>query len=461
MVNLKRVRNLRKGNPGKGPVLYWMSRDQRVQDNWALAYVVECAENYEQTLIVVFTLIDALLGATWRQSDFMIKALRKVEKKLNDLNIPFIVLKGEPADTLPHFIEKHHICHMVTDFDPLRIKQQWISQLIKKIRIETDEVDAHNIVPCWQASDKEEYSAYTIRPKISRMLPEFLDGFPPLIRQRNVTQGFRNNWEALAVALSVDHSVQPVDGLIPGEDAAIAVMERFLNEKLGNYGQKRNDPNAEGTSGLSPYIRFGHIAAQRIALEVLKNFPRNPDADAFLEELIIRKELADNFCYYNPDYDRVAGFRQWARMSLDHHRNDRRAYVYTPEQFEKAATHDDLWNAAQLQMVHTGMMHNYMRMYWAKKILEWTRTPEEAYGTALYLNDKYQLDGRCPNGYAGCAWSIGGVHDRAWGTRTVFGKIRYMSKAGCERKFDVKRYVSKYLRSPDSSLSDRTDKHAG
>lgn len=449
MVNLKRVQNLRNGRPGHGPVLYWMSRDQRVQDNWALAYALETAENYSQCLIVAFTLLDGLLNATWRQFNFMIKALQKIETKLNNLNIPFIVLKGEPADTLPQFIEQHHITHLVIDFDPLKIKQQWKKQIIEKIPIEIDEVDAHNIVPCWIASDKDEYGAYTLRPKISRLLPEFMDDFPPLIRQRKGTHDFRNNWEALAVALSIDHSVPPVDRITPGEQASIAVMEQFFLERIGEYTRQRNDPNANGTSNLSPYIRFGHISAQRIALEALKNFSRSPDSDAFLEELIIRKELADNFCYYNPDYDRVSGFRQWARDSLDQHRNDQREFIYTTEEFETASTHDELWNAAQLQMVHTGTMHNYMRMYWAKKILEWTRTPEKAYSTALYLNDKYQLDGRCPNGYAGCAWSIGGVHDRAWGSRPVFGKIRYMSRAGCERKFNVKSYIDRFLRGPD------------
>ena len=189
----------------------------------------------------------------------------------------------------------------------------------------------------------------------------------------------------------------------------------------------RNDPLKNGQSGLSPYLHFGQIAAQRVALEVMGSAGPTDARKAFLEELIVRRELSDNFCFYNPRYDRVDGFPAWARATLDRHRRDPRDYLYTPEQFEQARTHDDLWNAAQREMVRTGKMHGYLRMYWAKKILEWTPSPEEALKIAITLNDRYELDGRDPNGYAGIAWSLGGVHDRPWGERKVFGMIRYMS----------------------------------
>ena len=365
MVNQKRVRTLKTGNASDGPVLYWMSRDQRAEDNWALAYAIESAENKDSEVWVVFTLLDGLLGGTWRQFDFMMKGLKKLETKFNKLNIPFIVLKGHPGDTLPGFIAQHKISRLVTDFDPLRVKRQWKKDIMDKIPIRVDEVDAHNIIPCWLTSDKEEYGAYTIRPKILKLLPEFLDEFSPLIRQNRQFRPFRNSWEALAIGLSIDHSVQPVDWLYPGEEASKAVLERFLKEKITNYRQGRNDPNADMTSNLSAYIRFGQLSCQRIALEVLKHHAGDENAEAFLEELIVRRELADNFCYYNIDYDRVTGFRPWALESLEQHRHDKKDNVYSTEAFENATTHDPLWNAAQLQLRYRGTMNGYMRMYTA------------------------------------------------------------------------------------------------
>jgi len=441
VVNIKRVKNLKKGHPANGPVLYWMSRDQRVYDNWALAYAIEVAENEDQPVMVVFNLVNTFLGATWRQFDFLLKGLKKVETGLAALNIPFIVLIGDPATTIPQYIEQHHISRVIVDFDPLRIKQKWQKEVAERIHISVDEVDAHNIVPCRIASDKEEYAASTFRPKITRLLPEFLDEYPPLIRQYGNFHAHRINWEAIAIALKTDHSVRPVEWLTPGEKGAMAVLAKFLDGPIGAYAYKRNDPNEKQVSGLSPYLHFGQISAQRAALEVTKNLPCNEHTDAFLEELIVRRELSDNFCLYNHGYDNISAFRPWARKTLDDHRNDNREYLYSAEQFEQAGTHDPLWNATQLQMVYSGTMPGYLRMYWAKKILEWSASPEEALYIALKLNDKYQLDGRDPNGYAGCAWSIGGVHDRAWGEREVFGKIRYMNKKGCERKFDVNRYI--------------------
>ncbi|MBN2520958.1 MAG: hypothetical protein JXB17_10665 [Bacteroidales bacterium] len=176
-----------------------------------------------------------------------------------------------------------------------------------------------------------------------------------------------------------------------------------------------------------------------------KNYEKTENTEAFLEELIVRKELSDNYCYYNVNYDSYEGFPEWAKQTLKIHRYDEREYVYELIDFESANTHDDLWNAAQIELIETGKIHGYMRMYWAKKILEWTKSPEKALKTAIYLNDKYAMDGRDPNGYTGCAWAIGGVHDRAWSERPVFGKIRYMNCNGAKRKFDVEEYISKYL----------------
>jgi deoxyribodipyrimidine photo-lyase len=441
MINPKRIRKLRDGKHEKGPVVYWMSRDQRVHDNWALSYAVEEAQDAEESLIVVFTLMSGYLGATLRQYDFMLKGLNKTESHLSRLNIPFVMLLGDPVSTLPPFITGHNISKLVTDFDPLRIKRKWKKEVCDQVSIPVYEVDAHNLVPCWIASDKEEYSAGTFRPKISRLIDEFLDEFPPLVPFTRDHPTRKNNWEVILSSLSLDRSVKPVSWMTPGETAAMTMLERFMMTRLANYALDKNDPARNATSALSAYLHFGHLSAQRTALEILKNFPNSPGNDAFLEELVLRRELADNFCYYNPQYDSLNGIKEWARKSLDEHRHDRRDYQYGPDQFESASTHDTLWNAAQREMMKTGRMHGYMRMYWAKKILEWSRSPEDALNTALHLNDRYQLDGRDPNGYTGCMWSIGGIHDRAWAERKVSGKIRMINRNGCERKFNVRKYM--------------------
>ncbi len=307
-------------------------------------------------------------------------------------------------------------------------------------------MDAHNVVPCWLASGKQEYGAYTFRPKINRLLPEFLEDFPPLRPQEWATVGYPPpiDWSALLAALPVERDVLPVSWLKPGEDAARAMLEDFLLQRLPYYHERRNDPNLDGQSHLSPYLHFGQLAAHRVALEVIKATASPPAKQAFLEELIVRRELSDNFCFYHPHYDALAGFPLWAQRTLNEHRHDPRDYAYDLEQFETARTHDDLWNAAQREMVQTGKMHGYLRMYWAKKILAWTANPEEAQRIAIYLNDRYELDGRDPNGYTGIAWSLGGLHDRPWGERPVFGKIRYLSYKGCKAKFDIAAYIEKF-----------------
>lgn len=442
MINIKRVKKLRNGKLVNGPVLYWMSRDQRVSDNWALTHAVELAENNDQLVMVVFNLVSQYPGATWRQYDFLLKGLKKIEIMLQSMNIPFTMLMGDPTVNIPGFIQTNNISHLVMDFDPLKIKDEWQKSVCEKIDIPADVVDAHNIVPCFYVSDKEEYAAYTLRPKITKLLPEFLDEFPPLLKQKGTIKMQRTQWEAIIISLKTNHSVKAVEWHVPGEKGATAVFHKFLEEKIHRYASGRNDPNGECTSGLSPYLHFGHISAQRLALEILRNIPRNENTDAFLEELIVRKELADNFCCYNRLYDSTAAFKPWAKNSLTKHLADKREYTYTADQFELAETHDELWNAAQNQLVQTGAMHGYMRMYWAKKILEWTATTEEALKVANYLNDRFGLDGRDPSGYTGCAWAIGGIHDRPWPEREIFGSIRLMNRKGCERKFDVNRYIT-------------------
>ena len=446
-VNRKRARILHEGVKTEGPVIYWMSRDQRVEDNWALLFAQQLALEHKTPLAVIFCLVPHFLNATLRQYGFMLKGLKQLERSLTNLKIPFFLLNGWPGEKIQRFAAANNIGALVTDFDPLRIKRKWKDEVAKGIDSPLYEVDTRNIVPCWVASSKQEYAAYTLRPKINRALPEFLEEFPNLQVHPFIWEGElrATDWKKVDRSLKVDRSVGEVDWLEPGELEARRVLRYFLENKLDDYGEKRNDPTRDAVSNLSPYLHFGQISAQRVALEVKKHPMEEEKKGPFLEELIVRRELADNFCLYNGKYDQFGGFHAWAQKTLNEHRSDEREYLYSLDEFEEGKTHDDLWNAAQMEMVRRGKMQSYMRMYWAKKILEWTESPEAALNIAIFLNDKYELDGRDSNGYAGVAWSIGGVHDRAWNERPVFGKIRYMSYGGCRRKFDIKAYIKKNL----------------
>lgn len=371
------------------------------------------------------------------------------------MNIPFFLLLGKASERLPTFVKENSIGGVICDFSPLRISLQWLDEMKKNLpeNIPFAQVDAHNIVPCWEASDKLEYAARTIRNKINSRLEDFLTEYPPLVKHPHdpkIKSHTAVDWEACYASLKCDTSVKAVDWAKPGYTAGIKILEEFIKTRLKGYDQDRNDPNKNGLSNLSPWYHFGHISVQRCIVEVKKYASKCPDSvKAYLEEAIVRRELADNFCYYQPNYDKLEGAYDWARKTLADHAKDKRPSVYSLEQLENAKTGDKLWNASQIQMRVEGKMHGFMRMYWAKKILEWTESPEQALEYAIYLNDKYQLDGRDANGYVGCMWSICGIHDQGWAERAVFGKIRYMNYDGCKRKFDVDRYALKYNHKKD------------
>jgi deoxyribodipyrimidine photo-lyase len=446
-VNPARVRPIKTGGDAVGAVLYWMSRDQRVEDNWALLYAQQLALACKSPVAIAFCLAPGFLGATTRHYEFMLRGLAETSTQTGERGIPFALLSGAPEVEIPRFIERFDIRTLITDFSPLRISRTWQRKVAAKISIPFFSVDAHNIVPVWAASDRQEFAAYTIRPKIRKLLPEFLDEFPKVKRHPFPWPKIlpKPDWRSVRKSLRINDSVAEDDWVAPGEKAGLKVLSEFLDKRLKHYDTARNNPVKNGQSGLSPYLHFGQISAQRVAWET-QRFDRHAESqEAFLEELIIRRELADNFCYYNTEYDSVSGFPEWSRNSLKEHSNDPRPHIYAADELEEGITRDDLWNAAQREMVSTGKMHGYLRMYWAKKILEWMPSPEQAYETAIYLNDRYELDGRDPNGYAGLAWSIGGLHDRPWFERDIFGKVRYMSRAGCDRKFDVKAYIAKHI----------------
>jgi deoxyribodipyrimidine photo-lyase len=421
-----------------------MSRDQRIRDNHAISHAALLAQQSSAELEVVFCLADEFLGAARTQFSFMLQGLQEVAQSLSSLGITFHLLKGE-GRAVGRLARELGASVVVCDFDPLRIKGEWRSAMMAECDCTVIEVDAHNIVPCWAASPKKEWAAATFRPKLKALLPSYIEHMPKpldkkMLKRRSVKED--GSQEMLERALSGSGTNERYPPA--GEDAAAKMLESFLRERLEGYSLARNDPNEDGQSGLSPYLHFGQLSAQRVALQVMAAPAPAFDKGAFLEELTVRRELADNFCHYEKGYDSTDCFPAWAKASLAEHLGDRREYLYTVDELERARTHDPLWNAAQLQMTREGKMHGYLRMYWAKKILEWTASPEDAMHAAIVLNDRYELDGRDPNGYAGIAWSIGGVHDRAWPARPIFGKVRYMSLGGSRSKFDVDRFNGRY-----------------
>jgi deoxyribodipyrimidine photo-lyase len=417
-------------------VIYWMSREQRAEYNFGLLTASEYAKEHRLTLVVAFCLVSEFLGAAPEAFAFMGEGLPEVEADLKAKNIPFRLLHGHPPTKVAGFAKEIEAQAVFVDFDPLRIKRAWCSELLLQFVGSVFEVDSHNIVPTRLASGKKEFAAYTIRPKIKKLLPRFLVEPPELVTQNGAQEFYENDF-------SIFESLPKNRYFGGGRGAALERLKEFLTEKLDAYGLNRNDPTKDAQSELSPYLHFGHISALEVALAVEFAKANEESKAAFLEELIVRKELADNFCFYCDDYDNENSLEPWAKANVALTDEEPREYIYSLAEFEEAVTHDELWNGAQNELKLKGKIHGYMRMYWAKKILEWTPGTKDALKIAVYLNDRYALDGRDPSGYAGIAWSLGGVHDRAWPSRKVFGKVRYMNYNGCKSKFDIKKYILK------------------
>lgn len=444
----QRGRTLKHGSAAGRPLVYWMNRDQRVQDNWALLATQAWAKEQGVSFAAAHNLVPGFLGGGERQWRFKLAGLRAVEKDLHAKGIPFYLFVGEEAhQDMLRWMKKEKIGGMVTDFFPLRLPQRWLKEVVDGLACPVYQVDAHNVVPCWITSQKQEFAARTIRPKIHAQLTTYLTDIPQVTSQvSHAPFTYQTiDWKVLEGLIPVGAPPVAVEWIEPGEKAAHAALKRFISERLPSYHERRNDPLAGALSDLSPYFHYGHLSPQRAAYEVLHDTAPKAARDAYIEELVVRRELSDNYCFYQPHYDSFAGLPEWARKTLDAHRKDPREFTYPRAEFEHAKTHDPLWNAAQCEMVQTGKMHGYVRMYWAKKILEWTDSPEEAIKIGIYLNDKYELDGRDPNGYVGILWSMGGLHDRPWFNRPIFGTVRYMSLGGMEKKFDVDGYIKKWV----------------
>lgn len=429
-------------------MVYWMSRDQRVSDNWALLWAQQEAVIRRKGLLVLVCLLPEEPGGTGRQRSFMLRGLDYLPRRLRELNVGFVTFDRAPAKVLPPLLARIDAHVLVTDFESLHKKQRDLKRLADETVAPIFEVDAHNIIPAWTVSDKKEYAAYTIRPKIKRLLDDYLSDIPSLAHHPF-------GWDSDPAMSDLGPVTDDFKALTSfnddrwpyaGEREALKAAENFVSTGLEDYAAYRNDPCVGAQSGLSPFLHFGHLSPQRLAFMVRNSGRPTEITEEFLEELIVRRELADNFCLYEANYHSFEGFPDWAKKTLDEHRNDRRLHVYSLADLESAQTHEPLWNACQIDLVQSGKLHGYLRMYWAKKILEWTTDPETALNIAITLNDRYSLDGNDPNGYAGIAWSIGGVHDRAWKERPVFGKIRFMNEAGCRRKFDADSYINSVLK---------------
>lgn len=470
-INPLRVRTHSQKAYQGGTVVYQMCRELRTLDNEALLFAQELAKEHHAPLMVNYVIWNYVWeGATRRFYDWVIPSLKEVEQELRAHGIPLVVtfedrklFELHAARDIPPAIGA-----VVIEQLPLHFMNRWKDVFTEEHgNVSLYEVDAHNCVPVWEASSKQEFAAHTMRRKLHDKLPQFLEPFGTLTYHEEnkelLTTLHPLVWDEIATRIVCDESVKGVSSFVPGQTAACAQVDYFLEHGLREYEMTRNDINQNGQSNLSPYLAHGNLSRRRVVLTLLeKHALRVKDAidkvhngsngtrgsiASFLEELVVRAEIAENYCYYNKQYDSYEGFPEWAKVTLQKASSDRREYVYDYEAFNHAKTHDELWNAAQMQMVTTGKMHGYMRMYWAKKILEWSATPKEAMRIAVRLNDLYELDGRDPNGYVGCAWSIGGAHDRPWFGRPIFGAVRYMAESGVKKRGNIKDYIDAWVSS--------------
>ena len=419
-----------------GSILYWMQRDVRTTDNWALLLARHYAKVSGLPLRVLYTLpppppstassnnndnggLPAALQdmpMTQRHGMFLVGGLEEVHKELKELDVPFHILMPESDDKVGESVDqlaaKCQANLVLCDFSPLRQFRQWhelqAKPLLGKRKIPFFQVDAHNVVPVWHASPKREVGARTLRSKINKVVSDFIQEFPDFEGNQHLSKGQKKNLDlsknkfdrkAYETFLEIDTEVPTCDWAVPGTKGALTQFDFFVSSKEGGlklYDQKRNDPNLPKVcSDMSPWLNHGHVAFQTLLMKAKKLNKYASGVASFVEEGLVRKELSDNYIYYTPnDYDTLEAAAGWAKETLETHTSDVREYVYSFEEFEQGKTHDDLWNAAQLQVVREGRMHGFMRMYWAKKILEWTETPEIALRTAQYLNDRFALDGK-------------------------------------------------------------------
>ena len=426
-------------------VVYWMQASQRVTQNEALSYAIEKANALKKPLVVYFGLTSQFAGARRRHYRFMLEGLREVKSVLAERNIPLFVYTFGVVEGLLKLADEMAL--LVTDAAYSHLERKWRTVAASSVPCSCHEIETNVVVPLNVVTNKEEYSAATLRRKIEPMIHYFAQQvvladlyIPSLSVQCPFANPDLDQIETLLDTLHLEKDQGKLYRFRGGETAAHARLAYFIDHHLDGYASKRNNPHESYVSDLSAYLHFGQISSIDV-YHAIKDIDL-VDVPAFLEQLIVRRELAFNYVCYNPLYDCYEGLPSWARASLKEHEQDPRKVIYTYEQLEAGKTHDPYWNTAQRELVHLGTMHNYMRMYWGKKILEWSASAKIAFETALKLNNTYQMDGRDPNGYAGVAWCFG-KHDRPWVERPIFGSIRYMNDKGLERKFDMKRYIER------------------
>ena len=436
-------------DPNGRCVCYWMQRAQRGVDNHAVNLAVHVANELGLPLVVYFAGISNFPHANLRHYVFLQQGFPDIEQHLGKRNISF-VMRRAPHESHEKLLQDVGAAICIGDENPMREPERWRRELAEKIKIPFWTVDTDVIIPM-KLIGKAQYGAYTIRPRLYKLLPDYLVEYenphaqhawkrPKGFHADSLTEDITKGWEHL------DRSVKPVDDMHGGTHAGLARLKHFTTKLLQHYDTTRNKPEMDGSSAMSPYLHYGHVGPQTIALAVQAAAAADPRLraakESYFNELIAWRELAINFVkYQNDTYDSWECAENWARQTIAEHAKDEREHLYTLEQLDRGETYDELWNAAQIQMVEHGWMHNVMRMYWAKKILEWTPDVATALKFAIHLNDKYFYDGRDPNGYSGIAWSMVGKFDRPWFDRPVFGKIRYMSGASTGKKFDSKTYI--------------------
>jgi len=431
-------------------VLYWAQMNRRADSNHALEFAAALANRRKLPLLVYEGLTCTYPHASDRFHQFILEGVPETAKRLRARGIGYVFYlrrrKKDANDVLYRLA--NDAAGLVTDDYPAFVAAEHNSRVPDRVRVPYYAVDSSCVVPM-RLLEKKEYAAYTIRPKIHRMLDEHMrpvERIVPDLPYRGAPPEFHTevaeeSIPALVASCEIDHGVKPSLSFRGGALEAERRLRLFLEGALSRYESERNEPSSHATSNLSPWLHFGHISSLRVALETQLHAAENGlDCGAFLEELIVRRELAFNHARLATRPNSFDELPDWARGTLRKHTRDRRDPIYSRDQFEEARTHDKLWNATQTEMLLRGKIHGYYRMYWGKKVIEWSATPQEALETMVYLHDKYALDGRDPNTYANILWCFG-LHDRPWKERPVFGMVRYMSLGGMQRKTRVPAYL--------------------
>jgi len=437
-------------NPNARYVLYWMQMYKRVENNHALTYAIGQANELKLPLVVYEGLKFYYPWASDRLHTFILEAVEEKRKAFEKLGIRYIFYlqrnKKSPKQTVAKLAKDAAM--IVTDDFPCFINPGHNRRISEKADIPVYAVDSNGIVPI-SKFDKEEYAAYTIRPKINKLLDRYLKPIPEEtidIKKPNLdvdcpeTIVTAENIAELVSECDIDHAVKPSEHYRGGTANGRKRLKKFVKHILPDYDKARSKPDRDGSSRLSSYLHFGFLSPLEIALSVQDADVPQESIDAYLEELIVRRELSYNLTLHNAKYDSLEALPDWVQKTMRKHSEDERQFDYSLEELEAGETHDELWNAAQREMVVSGEMHNYVRMLWGKNVIAWSKSYEIAFETLVHLNNKYCLDGRNPNSYAGILWCFG-KHDRPWMERPVFGQMRYMTSASTGKKFDSKKYI--------------------